>query len=386
MSIDVPIVTAGQDEFVEIPASVKLAILLPTARCTQMAQSIIGALVGVASEEVAVLIADNSENAGKREFLKNIRKTNPNVFAVMHMENIGGQNNFFYLHDWCKKIEFSAIMADDDWMSPTYHLDAYRILLDNPHASGVAAGTTFVDIGDGKLVDVSQPSMCGDTPLERMSQWNCYVARATMYNSSRRSVVDAAIQFLKTTPLNGLTLAEDLWELNRLAMGDFLNVPGHGCFVHYPSLGSHLGDGTHRAYEALCKGQGLKYPFVFFTGLSTAIQCALFLMGNMSPIANPEQRAICGQHVFKHIFTGSFLPKVSGESSHAAAASLFANHPEAMAGFSKYCTPLFSEQLCFDQALVDWFIAVIKVFETKPVGDEIALSERFRDFVDSILC
>jgi hypothetical protein len=380
---DVPIIKAGEDVFVDIPASARLAILLPTGRWTPMAQSVIGSLVGVASEEVAVLIADNSENAEKRMFLEKIRGINPHVIAISHEKNTGGTKNILYLFDWCKEkdIEFCAVMTDDDWMSPSYHVDSYRTLLDEPNASGAAKGTTFVDIGDGRLVDVSQPSMRGDTPIGRMRQWNGIIARVTMYNGSRRATLEAAVEYLRRTPLSGVILAEDLWELNRLACGDFLNVPGNGCYIHYPAARSNLGDATRRYFDLLCKDVGLQYPFVFFLDLSTAVQCAVFLMGNLSPIADPEQRELCGQHVFGHIFTNGFLRKLSDQSSRAVAANLFAHHPEAMRGFQKYCGPPFSHQPRFDRALMDWFIEVIRVFETTPPANETALSERFRQFV-----
>lgn len=381
---DVPIIKASEATYVEIPVSARLAILLPTGRWNDMAKSVIGSLVGVANEEVIVLIADNSESDEKRNFLKKIVNINPNIIAISHEINVGGAKNILYLLDWCQNIEYCALMADDDWMSPFYHVDSYKILLENPNASGAAVGTTFVDIGDGKHVDVSQSSMCGNTPIERLRQWNGIVARATMYNVSRRTAWSAAIRYFRTTPLHGLTLAEDLWELNRLSLGDFLNLPGHGCFVHYPANGSRVGDGAQRFYDLLCKDVGLQYQMVYFMGLSTAVQCALFLMGNMSPITALDQREICGQHVFKHVFTSSFLPRVCSEASQSAAASLFANYPEAMAGFSKYCNQAFTEQLYFDQSLVNWFIEVIKVFETKSLGDELPLSERFRQFVESV--
>ena len=384
MSLDVMIVNAGQDSFVQIPASVSLAILLPTARWTPLARSIIGSMVGVATEEIAVLVADNSENPDKLKFLQKIRNLNPNVIAVAHEKNIGALSNFIYLHDWCKNVKFSAIMADDDWMSPGYHPDAYRALLDRPHASSAAAGTTFVDIGDCNLVNVNQRSMCGNSPIQRMSQWNGIVARVTMYNTSRRDTLEAAIQFIKTTPLNGLTLLEDLWELSRLGFGDFVQLPGPCSLIHYPAQRSISGDETRRVYESLYKEAGLSYPFVFFGGLSTAIQCAVFLMGNLSPIADGEQRAACGQQVFRHLFTNSFLPGVSPESSKAAAATLFANHPEAWTGFKKYCNPPFSQQPYFDKSMLDWFIDLIKVFETKTTNEPL-LSERFLQFVTGIL-
>jgi hypothetical protein len=380
MSDKVSIIESNEYKFPEIPASVKLAILLPTFRWTPTARSIIGAMVGVASDEVAVLIADNSENPEKHQFLKDIGRINPNVISISHEKNIGATNNFYYLLDWSKNIEFTAMMADDDWMSPTYYVDAYRILLENPRANGAEVGTTFANFGDGNLVTINQPSMCGQVPIERMAKWKAFHARITMYSTSRRATLEAALQFLRTTPVRGTVLVESLFELNRLATGDFLSASGHGCFVHYPAHDSHLGDSNQRYYDLLFKDVGLQYQFLYFSGLTTAIQCAMFLMGNYSPIANPVQRAICGQHVFKHIFVESFLQTFSGEFAQNAVA-LFQYYPDVRAGFIKYTTPPFSQQPIFNAELIDWFIMLLEMFEEKSGRVDFSIAERFSSFV-----
>lgn len=381
MSNSVPIIKSNKHEFVEIPSSVKLAIILPTVRWTPMARSVIGAMVGVASPEVAVLIADNSEIPEKREFLKDIRRINQNVIAISHEKNVGAIDNFNYLFEWSKHVEFIAIMADDDWMSPTYHLDAYRTLLDNSAASYAEAGTTLLDSGDSNLVTINQPSVCGYTPMERITQWKGLVASVATYNASRRTTLEAAMQFLRATPLNGL-LIEALFDLNRLAMGDFLSVLGHGYFVHYPATNGP-GDAVKRYYDLVCKDAGLQDLFLQFIGLSQSIQCAMFLMGNLSPLVDPVQKAICGQHVFRHIYVGIFLRIASGESSRAAAAILFANYPEVMDGFLKYTTLPFSEQPTIDAELIEWFIFLLKAFEQTPGINEVSISESFSRFVNA---
>lgn len=383
MSFDVPLIQ-NMETFPEISSSVRLAIILPTVRWTPSAQSILASTVGIANEEIAVLIADNSENPNKQEFLKSLRNINPHVHAVAHSRDVGAKANMLYLLDWSRRIEFVAQMADDDCVSPTYHPDAFRVLLSNPQATCAEAGSTLVDVGDGKLVNVSQHSMDGSSPIERMAKWNGVVARATMYNVARRKAMNAAIQYLRTTPLNGITLVEDLWELNRLAQGDFLHDNGHGFLVHYPAMGSRTGDPTQRSFEGYFKDTGLQYPFVFFGGLSTAVQCAMFLMGKLSPIGDSGQRTACGQHVFRHIFMQSFLPVVSTEASQAAAAMLFAKHPKAMEGFKKYCNPPFSQRPVIDRVFIDWFIEIIKVLEIKPEGSTLSLSDRFGVYVNSI--
>jgi hypothetical protein len=56
-----------------------------------------------------------------------------------------------------------------------------------------------------------------------------------------------------------------------------------------------------------------------------------------------------------------------------------------MAGFLKFCQPPFTDNPVFDDAIVDWLIEIIKVFETKPLTNTAPLSEQFRIFVNRIL-
>jgi hypothetical protein len=372
-------------EFADIPASARLAILLPTYRWSDHVRSTVGSLLGVANEEVVVLIGDNSENKEKRDFLKKIHAINPFILTTSHKQNIGSFKNYMYLHDWCRDVEFSAILTDDDWISPTYHTDAYRHVLANPSVSCCSAGTTFVDIGDGQAVNVNQPSMLGAHAIDRMKAWSAGAARATMYNASRRQHLSPAMEFHRRSPLNGLTLIEDLWELSRLAQGEFHNISGQGIYLHYPATRTIGGDETERFYNLICKNEGLQFPFVYFAALSTAIQCAVFLMGKLSPVNAMENRYECAQHVFRHIFLTQFLPHVTGSSSQDAAAVMFAEHPAAMAGFLKYCNTAHAAHVVCDKELLNWFVEVIRVFESPATEDKPLLSQRFEQFVHELL-
>jgi hypothetical protein len=386
MNNKIPVLAVGEKRFIAIPSSVKLAILLPTARWTTMAQSVIASLVGVANEEVAVLIADNSENEEKRQFLQKICDINPYIFAVTHEKNIGAFANILYLFDWCKDVPFCALMADDDWMSPTYYRDAFQLLRNHSEITCAEVGNTFVDMnGDGNFQNISQITMHGQTPIERIRQWNGTLLRITTYNVSRRSALSNAIDFQRTTPLNGYMLIEDLWELSRLSTGSFVSQRGSGCFIHYPAHESHAGNSTERLYSLLYKESGLQFSFIYFSALSTAIQCALFLMGKLSPIVDASQKEICAQHVFRHIFLDSFLPLFASDYGQQTVKTLFAQHPKAMAGFLKFCQSPFIDNPVFDAAIVDWLIEIIKVFETKSPTDTALLSERFEAFVASMM-
>ena len=93
----VPIIPEKEKSFPAIPSSAGHAILMPSVRFDDNSRSIIGGLVGIANEETVVLIADNSEDIEKKRFLEQIRAINPNILAVHHEKNIGGQGNFDYL-------------------------------------------------------------------------------------------------------------------------------------------------------------------------------------------------------------------------------------------------------------------------------------------------
>lgn len=257
----------SERQFIAIPSSVKLAILIPTARWTAMAQAIIASFVGVANQEVAVLIADNSENEEKRAFLQKICAINPYILVAVHEKNIGAIANILYLFDWCKDVPFCALMADDDWVSPTYYTDALQLLRNNPDVTCAEVGNTFIQMGgESYFQNISQATMRGQTPIERIQQWSGTRSRVTTYNVSRRSSLERGIYFYRTTPLNGLTLLEDLFELSRLSAGSFVSERASGCFIHYPDHVSALS--RERYYSLLYKDTGLQLPFVFKHGNS----------------------------------------------------------------------------------------------------------------------
>jgi len=373
------------DGELSLPSSVSFAILIPTVRWSPTVRSIVGSMLGVANQEVAVLIGDNSENIEKRAFLSEIQKINPNIYFVSHEKNIGSFQNFLFLHDWCKNIEFSAIIADDDFISPDYHQDGYHLLTNNPQASCATCGVTLVDVGDGKKVDVTQKSMLGTTPANRMRLWSASAARVTMYDVSRRRMLDNAIEYHRQSPLKGVTLLEDLWELSRLSQGEYLATPGHGLYVHYPATRTIGGDETERFYNLLFRDVGLSFPFVYFGSLSTAVQCAIFLLGRFSPIHDISQRHQCAQMVFNQIFKQSFLPNISGDSSQHAISTLFGESQRALEGFARFCKVSNNLPVEFNNDVLNWFIEIIKVLETKNEDPYLNMSFKFEKFAQSIM-
>ena len=272
-------------------------------------------------------------------------------------------------------------MADDDWISPAYHLDAFQALQDNPGVQGAEVGTSFADMGDGALRRISQHSMRGVSALDRMFEWDCNSPRISMYNTSRRASLQPAISYLRQTPLPGMTLAENLWELSRLAVGDFLRDPtGHGTYMHYPMVCSGLPDRKQRVFDALCRGKGLQYPFIHFINLSTAVQCGIFLLGRLSPIANPADRMEAAQCVFGHVFESTVAPEMADSANFAAVFNLLSGCPAVQAGFTRHCAPSASKP-AFDRGLLEWFIALVAVFQTPAGPNELPLADKFRRFV-----
>lgn len=363
--------------FPAIPPTAKLAILLPTVRWSPLARAIIGKMVGVASEETVVLIGDNSENEEKRVFLKKITNINSSILSVSHEKNIGAFANICFLHEWSKNVSYTAILADDDWITPNYHVEAYRFLEKNPHVSCCAAGASFADFGDGKLININQPSMAGATTIERVRRWDPRAARITMFNTSKRIHLNHAIEYHNASPLGGVTLMENLWELSRLSQGEFASVPGQTLYLHYPATRQ---GGATRLHNLLFKDAKIDFLFTYFASLSTAIQCAIFLKGAMSPIENIEDRDDCAQHVFSEIFNKQFLPVVMGHDSKEAVGKLFTDTPHIIAGFSEFCYNSNSGRVLFDADLLDWFIEILTRFETEVDSNQISISQEFRTF------
>lgn len=363
--------------FPKVPATAKLAILLPTARWSALARAIIGQMVGIASEETVVLIGDNSESEEKQIFLKKIENINPYIMSISHEKNIGSFANICFLHEWSKNVSYTAMMADDDWMTPNYHLEAYRFLEENPQVSCCAAGTSFADFGDGNLVKINQSSMVGATAIERIRAWNPYAARITMYNTSKRIHLNHAIKYHNASPLGGITLVENLWELSRLSQGEFFSVPGQDLYLHYPATRQAGITGLH---NLLFKDTSIDVLFTHFASLSTAIQCAIFLKGDMSPIENIDDRENCAQYVFSTIFNTQFLPKVTNHESKGSICQLFSDTPHIISGFSEFCYNPNDGRIFFNADLLNWFIDILKRFEKKTDLKEISVSEEFRKF------
>jgi len=360
----------------------ELAILIPTVRWNTRTKALLATCAAIANDETTVIIGNNSNLAEKIDFLDKLCQSNPNITAITHPEDIGATANFFFLYDQAKDFEYCALIGDDDWMTPCYFPGALASLKHNPAASCCETGTALADFGDGKHADISQPSMTGKNMLERLNNWSAVNARVTMYNASRRNTVQAALDYLKETPLQGLTMAENLWELNRLALGDFVRTPASSYFIHYPAHAAKTGDPSERFYNLLCRDVGLSRPALDFMGLSSAIQCAIFLMGKLSPLQDDDQRYACGQAVFQHIYTEQFLPKFQTPENKA---QILGNISDAtlMRRVQEFISPPFAVRPVIHDDLITLFIDLLGHFQvdhSKP-----ALTAKLKDFFRELL-
>ncbi|UCV23791.1 glycosyltransferase [Ferribacterium limneticum] len=366
----------------DLNKSIKLAVLIPSVRWNANTRGLIASTIGTANEEVAVLIGDNSENKEKKEFLRKISEINNNIISVSHTKNIGATDNLCFLLDWCKDVEYVAVTGDDDWMTSCYYPNALETLKQNPSASCCETGTAFVDFGDGRPFEISQPSMTGTTMMQRLTKWDAVIARVTMYSASKRSAIQAAVDFQKMTPLHGLTMAENLWELNRLAVGDFLRVPATSYFIHYPAHGSNQGNPTQRFYNLLCRDAGLAFPALDFMDLCSAIQCALFLMGKLSPLPNTEERFACGQKVFRHIYSQQFIKKFRNAAQKNKTLGNITDS-RLRARLLEHISPPYSDNPILTEDVISLFVDLMGHFQVDQSG--VSLSHRLREFFDELM-
>ena len=360
----------------------KLAILIPTVRWNPRAQALLATCAAIANDEITVIIGNNSNLPEKKDFLDQLCLSNPCITAITHPKDIGATANFFFLHDQSQDFEYCALIGDDDWMTPCYFPGALASLKQNPTASCCETGNALADFGDGKHADISQPSMTGKNMLERLSNWSATSARVTMYNASRRSTVQAALDYLKATPLHGLTMAENLWELSRLAQGDFVRTPASSYFIHYPAHAAKIGDSSERFYNLLCRDVGLSRPALDFMDLSSAIQCAIFLMGKLSPLQSDDERYACGQAVFQHIYTKQFLPKFQTPETKE---QILGNISDAalMRRVQEFIAPPFAVRPVINDDLITLFIDLLGHFQAAQSKPELA--HKVKDFFKEML-
>jgi hypothetical protein len=64
---------------------------------------------------------------------------------------------------------------------------------------------------------------------------------------------------------------------------------------------------------------------------------------------------------------------------------IFTDHPAAMDGFVKYCNASISAELVCDEALINWFVEVIRVLESPATKKKPLLSMRFEQFIKELM-
>src|ERR1700704_5711731 len=123
------------------PVNGKLAILVPTYRFDARARHTIAATASLASEEIAVVIADNSENREKWDYLRLLGRLHPNIHVLTHQTNVGALRNWEFLFDRAT-LEFYLFIGDDDLCTPPYVRIGMELL--EKHSDGSAAAGSFL--------------------------------------------------------------------------------------------------------------------------------------------------------------------------------------------------------------------------------------------------
>lgn len=353
----------------------RLAILIPTYRWDVTSKAVLAAYTAAAVDEVVVLVADNSENSEKHKFLDGLASITPNYYVTKHKKNIGAQANFNFLYEWSSQVEYFAIVADDDWSTPDYHVAAFQSLLAHNRATSASCGSTLIQWGNNRITDGRVPSMVGVSPAERISKWSYMRPRITMYNVGERIASEPALKYLANTPVGGAVLHESVMEICRLIFGDFIDLQGRPCYLHYPF---HAED-ISRTVRMLCTEYGLRDEFIHLAGLSTAVQCAVFISGMTGGFIDDRSREYCVDIVFKKIFTESFAQMVNSPDVMSALVSALKKSEAGLIALRELCDEQFLRDPRWTQAVLNNFIALLEALEVADAGLEC--SKRFKKFV-----
>jgi hypothetical protein len=168
--------------------------------------------------DLEVLISDNASTDETPELCAEIAARDPRVRVIRQAQNIGLTANFNALLG-AAAGEFVMVVADDDWLEPTY-VEHCLAALDAAPGLVVASGGARYRGGDGATVTGAEMDLLDADPARRVWRYFGHVRdNATIYGLMRHSALPAVL------PMQN-RLAGDWLLCGRLAMTGRIRTVG----------------------------------------------------------------------------------------------------------------------------------------------------------------
>lgn len=349
------------------PIQGDLAILVPTYRFDARAKLVIQNVMALASEQVAVLVADNSENPEKWDELARFANGHPNIHVFCHAKNIGAFENWAFLMGQ-GNTPYVCYVGDDDFVTPDYFPRSVALL--NEHPEATLASGLFVqhyrNIEPALINNVGGPRLEA-TGLERIQQYflqthgnvvSCCVMRRTAFARH--------LPYLREHPLVA-SFFDWVMACGMLAQGSYEK---HTEGAYWYDATNWTDPQTAQASDAKFYVEaGLPASFVSFHQLYWAVEMVHYFLGRYAPPLPWAERVqiadfLCRRHAV--IFMSNLW-----QPHRAHFSALLAHDPEAEAAIDA----LLAVTDVTDPRLFSNFARVIQAFSPTIAAEYLAFMQ-----------
>ncbi|MBC8126641.1 MAG: glycosyltransferase [Gloeobacteraceae cyanobacterium ES-bin-144] len=326
-------------------------ILVPTHRDTLLARATLSYLAHFACDSNRVIIADNSTNPEKHDFLRHLVREHPQVQLHLHSDNIGGMKNLGYLLEHSADSDFVALCSDDDHLSLEFVTSSLEIIDKNPKASGVA-GHLLALHSNGSCSSENFSLTSGES-FSRLSTWfDPNTFNLVLYSVFRRSALQPWVDFCHKHPMRA-AFFDFLITISAFSRGQLLR---HAKGAYLWSAGNwDTPEINFNSRTRWYKDIGMPEQFTMYFDLHFAVECAAFLLGRHSPVIETEQRGRCANVLWERCMNRFRQAVMQNESAFIAP---LAHCPDAFEALKI----LFNHQSEPDAALLMLFPRVIAAF------------------------
>ena len=334
------------------PVRGRLAILVPTFRFDSRARHTIAATASMASDDIAVLIGDNSEHRAKHDYLRKLANLHPNIHVFCHDKNIGASRNWQFLFDRAV-LDSYLFTGDDDFFTPGYVEGALHLLEQHDDAS--AAAGPFIMVTSANQMILANGGRTEASAYERCVNFPIGGGNSLPNSMARRSAAQPFLDYMFSHPLKA-SFFDWLMSYTILARGKYYTAD-QGCYLYdmanWESPESHWKNNS-KFYVAA----GLPESFNWFHELYWAVEFSHFFRGAYSPVEDPAQRVDCAQFFYSNrirVFRGQW----EAPNSTAGFERLVSQRP----GSVDALRALVSNDDAQHPRLFGWFSEVLAAFD-----------------------
>jgi hypothetical protein len=329
-----------------------LAILVPTFRFDAEARYSLGAAASMASEDIAICIADNSENPEKWDYLRKLGSLHSNIHIYCHKENIGALRNWRFLLDQ-SPLSYYLFIGDDDFCTPQYIDAAFQQLEGHPEA--VAAAGRFIMITSRNQMMAGNGARMEDSPAQRCVNFQIGGGNSLPNSMARRAAIQPFLDYQAMHPLKA-SFFDWIMSYTLLAQGKY-TTQDRGHYLYDVSNWENPAS-CWRSNAAFYVAAGLDESFTWFHELYWAVELVHFFRSSYAPLVSENEQRDCAQ--FFYLNRIREFRRLWTYAPHAEVfRGLLGGYPTAR----KAVDSIVTNDDAFHPELFAWFTHLLSVFD-----------------------